>query len=252
MKNDSLHEDQIQWHPLALRFPLMEGDEWNAFRDSIKATGGNADDPMIFRMANGVKQGLDGRQRYEACRQLGLECSMKKVTLDDEEVSEFIIRRNVARRHLTKETRQILVAELRAEGRSTRQIAATLGVDQSTVVADLASGDGNPSADTTRTPTTNSGTSSQPNNPPPPKVLGKDGKSHPAKKPKHKTSQRAKSGRPVFDDRQITDLIRKFVWAIDARAKVYGKTPGFKDVEDRLEALTNAWKRWQLEKEKHV
>src|SRR5262245_40649959 len=109
--NDS--QDPIEWHPLALKFPLMEGDEWSAFLDSIKATGGNADDPVTYRMMNGVKQGLDGRQRYEACHQLGLECSMKKVFLDDDEVAEFIIRKNLRRRHLDKDSRKALVVELR-------------------------------------------------------------------------------------------------------------------------------------------
>jgi len=123
-------EDQIQWHPLAVAFPLMEGDEWNAFRDSIKATGGNADDPVIYRMVNGRKQGIDGRLREKACVEIGCERHYRKVFLDDDKVAEFIIRKNLRRRHIDNESRQALVQAMRSEGMTQAKIATSLSVQE--------------------------------------------------------------------------------------------------------------------------
>jgi hypothetical protein len=73
---------------------------------------------------------------------------------------------NVARRQLNAEDRQELVVKLRAEGQSTRQIAAALGVDPKTVRNDL-----NDAAEATG------------ENSPVDRVTGKDGKSRPARMP---------------------------------------------------------------------
>jgi transposase-like protein len=129
-------DGSLDWHPLAMLFPIPDGDEWNAFRDSIKATGGNADDPVTYRMVNGRKQGLDGRLREKACVEIGCQCHYRKVFMDDDKVAEFIIRKNLRRRHLTAETRQGLVKALRESGMSQARVAKALGVNQATVSRD--------------------------------------------------------------------------------------------------------------------
>lgn len=126
----------MNWHPFAERFPLLEGDEWEAFKESIAATGGN-ETPITYRIVNGKKQYLDGRNRHRACKSLSIECREEAVEVDDEDVKAWIIRRNVHRRHMTRELRRELVAELRADGQSTRKIAETLGASRSTVHRDI-------------------------------------------------------------------------------------------------------------------
>jgi hypothetical protein len=132
-------DGSLEWHPLAMLFPIPEGDEWHAFRDSIKATGGNADDPVTYRMVNGRKQGLDGRLREKACVEIGCECHYQKVSMEDDKVAEFIIRKNLRRRHMTPEMRAKIVESLRKDGKTQHQIAKSLGVSQQTISNDLAS-----------------------------------------------------------------------------------------------------------------
>src|SRR4051812_30055561 len=103
---------QVKFHPFAELFPLLEGDEWEAFKDGIKQTDGNKEQPIIVRMVDGQPEGLAGRNRYRACKELGIEPTVKVVKLNDEDVEAFILRDNVHRRHLTPETRKAIVAEL--------------------------------------------------------------------------------------------------------------------------------------------
>jgi hypothetical protein len=151
----------MNWHPFAEKFPLLEGEEWSRFKESIARTHGN-EEPILYRVVNGKQEGIDGRNRYRACEELGLPPQLKQIAVDDDEVRDFILRRNVHRRHLTRELRQELVGDLRAEGKSTRQIAQTLGVSQTTVVTDLKAGERNRS---------------------PEAVTGRDGKTYPATAP---------------------------------------------------------------------
>jgi transposase-like protein len=130
----------MNWHPFAERFPLIEGEEREALQTSIRKTNGVDEQPVLYRVVDGRKQGLDGRNRFLICRELGIKCRMKRVVVADEDVKDFILRRNVHRRHMTREVRQQIVTELRADGESTRQIAQVLGVDPKTVRRDLASG----------------------------------------------------------------------------------------------------------------
>lgn len=149
----------IAWHPFAEKFPLLEGDEWKAFLESIKKSKGNRQ-PVSFRTVNGKKQGLDGRNRERACEELGLKCRYFEEIVEDDEVKEFILDANVHRRHMTAEMRREIVAELRADGKSTRAIAAAVGVTHPTILNDLKQSGGKSL--------------------PPEKVNGEDGKTYPS------------------------------------------------------------------------
>jgi len=172
----------MEWHPFAAKFPLLEGEEWKAFKESIRKTKGN-EVPVVYRMVKGNKQGVDGRNRERACLELKLECTYEKRFFEDEaEVRDYILRRNVLRRHMSKELRQEIVGELRADGQSTRQIAETLGISKSTVDRNIAHIE-----DGKLNPTVPNGTVENGNGPPksPEIVIGKDGKKRKAKvKPK--------------------------------------------------------------------
>jgi hypothetical protein len=127
----------MDWHPFAERFPLLEGGEREALKESIKKTRGIDEQPILYRLVNGKIQGLDGRNRFLICKELRIKPKMKKVSVKDEDAKDFIMRRNVHRRHLTRELRQQIVADLRADGESTRQIAESLGVSVGTIHSDI-------------------------------------------------------------------------------------------------------------------
>lgn len=67
---------------------------------------------------------------------------------------------------------------------------------------------------------------------------------------KGQPTKHPKNGKPVFDDREIENLLGKLVRTIDARAAACGKTAGYRDMEEKVELLIKSWRRWQLEKEK--
>jgi hypothetical protein len=125
------------WHPYAETYPLLEGDEFDRMVASIRRTRGNAEKPCYYRMVKGEPQGLDGRNREKACKLAKVKCTWKKVVVADEDVEEFIDRHNDVRRHMTAEQRRERVAKLRAQGRSTYEIAEKVGASQATVRRDL-------------------------------------------------------------------------------------------------------------------
>jgi hypothetical protein len=186
----------MEWHPLAREFPIMEGAEWDAFKNSIARTRGVLQ-AITYRVVKGVKQGLDGRQRELACEQLGIAPRYEKLIMADDEVEEYIIAKNVLRRHMTMELRLKLVEILRGKSRSIRQIAGMLGVSIMTVERDLDKLDDAPGvtpvtpepnpdkgASQSQAPADSSETAPEPTPTPtePTRTIGTDGKSYPAKK----------------------------------------------------------------------
>jgi len=127
-----------QWHPLSEQFGKIE--DWPTFLESIKKTKGN-EHAILYRIVDGKKQGLDGRNRQTACRELRLKCKTRCVRVPDEEVEDFIIRCNVYRRHLDADSRGRIVSLLSKEGNTVRDIAGALGVGKSTVQRDLSTND---------------------------------------------------------------------------------------------------------------
>jgi hypothetical protein len=89
-------------HPVADLFPMIAGDEFEKFVENIKTNG--VSDNLLPLSPDG-KYLLDGRNRLAAARQLGIENQLKLVPqsrLDTEEkIVNFIIGRNLWRRHLT-------------------------------------------------------------------------------------------------------------------------------------------------------
>jgi hypothetical protein len=130
---------QLRFYPLADLFPLMEGEEFDALVADIKANG--------LREAIVLYDGmiLDGRNRYRACKELGVDpsrpCSDGKcdgrmwLTYTGDDPAAFIISKNIHRRHLTAEQRRELVEKLirAAPEKSNNAIAKQAKVDDKTV-----------------------------------------------------------------------------------------------------------------------
>jgi len=138
-----------EFHPLADIFPLLEGAEFDELVADIKANG--------LREKIDLYQGkiVDGRNRYRALRQLGIDPSadpkkyFRKAIYahtiggeiaaheqdNNERVKAYIISKNIRRRHLTAEQKRDLIAKLIkvAPQKSNLFFAKQTGVDDKTV-----------------------------------------------------------------------------------------------------------------------
>jgi ParB-like chromosome segregation protein Spo0J len=115
------------FHPLADRFPLIEGVEFDELVADIKANG--LIEPIV--MLDGMI--LDGRNRYRACVAADVEPTFRPFTGDDP--AAYVISANIHRRHLTAEQKRDLIAErIKATPeKSDRAIADMLKVSPTTV-----------------------------------------------------------------------------------------------------------------------
>lgn len=157
----------LKFHPLADDYDLLEGDDFEELCQSIQENG--LDEDGIIVLYEGMI--LDGRNRYRACRKAGVEPRFRNYDpeRDGAEPAEFVRRRNDPRRHdpLTirqrrRKARIERIAEARGRGESLRTIAERENVSEKQVREDIKDG---PKVE-----------------PPSGRIIGLDGKSHPAKK----------------------------------------------------------------------
>lgn len=85
---------ELQPHPLATIFPLLEGKEFDALVGSVVANG--VFEPIVIH--DGMI--LDGRNRYRAAKVAGVECPSKD--FDGTDPVAFVTAHNIHRRHLDK------------------------------------------------------------------------------------------------------------------------------------------------------
>src|SRR5919109_5289164 len=100
---------EIPSHPSADIFPMLEDDELDELAADIKANGLLM--PLIVGELDGQPVLVDGRNRREACKRVGV---IPRYTLlsDGEDLSARSISENVHRRHLTKGQRAMIVAKV--------------------------------------------------------------------------------------------------------------------------------------------
>jgi ParB-like chromosome segregation protein Spo0J len=82
----------------------MEGDEYGRFADDIKKRG--LQEPIVLH----EHQILDGRNRYKACKQLGLTPQTKPYTGNDP--LGYVLSANFHRRHLNESQRAMVAARV--------------------------------------------------------------------------------------------------------------------------------------------
>lgn len=92
-------------HEVADLFPMMSTDEFTALVEDIQ-TNGQQEPITIYQ-----NQIIDGRNRYAACQQLGIEPNVKKWDGQGSLVS-FVVSMNLKRRHLTSVQRAAVAAEM--------------------------------------------------------------------------------------------------------------------------------------------
>src|SRR5262249_36087714 len=125
-----MNVNELEFHELANEFPLLEGEELDDLAKDIKNNGLRE---QIVLLDDKI---LDGRNRYNACKQIGYEFKQDDfVPLDPEKDDPvlFVIAKNIRRRHLSPGQRAALVHEfekrLKAaerERKKTRQYTGSL------------------------------------------------------------------------------------------------------------------------------
>ena len=177
--------------------PDLTAEEFAILKADIATSGVRV--PVVIDAESGAV--LDGHHRIKAVEELRAEGVKvpdypRQVVRfgSDEERASFIIATNLFRRHLTKAQRRELVADLRAKGWSLRRIGDALGIGPATVHRDLGT---------------------DPDGAVPERVVGKDGRSQPAKRPpalfvtNRRDAERARAALVVLPEgAQPTSLLR--------------------------------------------
>jgi ParB-like chromosome segregation protein Spo0J len=127
-------------HPLADIFPLMEGEDFDALVEDIRANG--LREPITLY----EDKILDGRNRYRAAVKAKMQYGLKEENFRTYQGSDplgFVVSANLHRRHLTESQRALIAARLvttklgdnqfNKPGVTTKQAATMLGVSEATV-----------------------------------------------------------------------------------------------------------------------
>ena len=127
---------QREFHDVANIFPMMQGEEFDALKADIAAHGLRE---AIWLHPDG--RIIDGRNRYLACCELGMEPECR--TWDGAgSLVAFVVSLNLHRRHLTESQRAMIAAKLATmgEGRpeKTASIEAVFSGRPSPIVASFA------------------------------------------------------------------------------------------------------------------
>jgi ribosomal protein L24 len=120
---------KYEFHPLAKSLPLMWGSDFDEFKEDIRKNG------QIVPI--GIYEGriLDGRNRYRACKELGINGKFEKVSPKD--AKAYVTSINVHRRQLTREQRSehltLLLAQQESLQMTNSEVAKAAGVSESVV-----------------------------------------------------------------------------------------------------------------------
>jgi N6-adenosine-specific RNA methylase IME4 len=114
---------ELEPHPFAAIFPILEGDDLAALVADIKANG--LQNPIV--LCDG--EILDGRNRYLACAKAGVPIRTENYGGSDP--LSFVISVNLRRRHLNESQRAMVAAQLATLRRGSNQHASIEASSQS-------------------------------------------------------------------------------------------------------------------------
>jgi len=90
-------------HPHAERFPLLDGDAFAALVEDIRANG--LREPIVLTEDGQI---LDGRNRWRACHEAGVEPRTVIWRGSDADALRYVLSMNLHRRHLTPSQRAVI------------------------------------------------------------------------------------------------------------------------------------------------
>lgn len=93
-------------HEYADLFPMMGDDEFASLVEDVRRKG-QIESIVLFK-----GQILDGRNRYKACKQLGIEPRYKQFSGNDQQALEAVLSWNLERRHLSSSQKAAISVEL--------------------------------------------------------------------------------------------------------------------------------------------
>jgi hypothetical protein len=99
---------EVTFHPLCVLFPLVEGGDFDDLVEDIQKHGLQE---AIWTLGD-TGEVLDGRNRYRACVEAGVEPVFRSWEGDPDEAVHFVVSQNLQRRHLSNGQRAILSARL--------------------------------------------------------------------------------------------------------------------------------------------
>ena len=97
---------ELLFHEYANIFPLMTPEEYAALVADMRANGYDPTAPIVLYEG----QILDGRNRWKAARELGIEPPY--VDYDGDDPLGYVVRRNLNRRHLNETQRGTVASKL--------------------------------------------------------------------------------------------------------------------------------------------
>lgn len=111
-----LHKfDDLTVHPYADCYPMISGEQWRNFCESIQETNG-PEQPVILwdDRERETTWLIDGRNRFKACQDLNIPLTeyRHKDFNDDDEVRTYINLINDQRRHMTKQQKTAVALEM--------------------------------------------------------------------------------------------------------------------------------------------
>ena len=95
---------ELTAHPLADLFPLMNDADFTTLQDDIAAQG------LLEPLWLYEGQILDGRNRYKACQELGIQPQVR--TYQGADPLGFVLSMNLVRRHLNESQRALVAADV--------------------------------------------------------------------------------------------------------------------------------------------
>jgi hypothetical protein len=115
--------EQYTNHPAADLFPMMQGKQWEEFKEDIRQNGFQ-ESVTLYK-----NQILDGRNRYKAAIELDMIDDLPISEIDDDhqfDPFQWVISRNLHRRHLTESQRGMVAARLArlSVGRPSKEIGS--------------------------------------------------------------------------------------------------------------------------------
>lgn len=99
---------KLKCHPDVLLFPSMREDEFELLKRDIEQNGLE----VPIKVQDKKKLIIDGRHRYRACCELGIEPKIELVKVTEDQVLRLVVSLNARRRQLSESQRAAIAAEI--------------------------------------------------------------------------------------------------------------------------------------------